>query len=454
MERKQIMKDSTATSIPGGDTQVGQSDEAFENKLNVRMDEREHTGQRRSEIEQDEIFTLTLDLQQAEANSEDYRKIVHELKRDRRYLAVAATWEEFMEFVGLDVGGRDGNGDTSSATRDKVNDGEATSPTGQSKAKDGTTGQQSKLTKKLALVTGHTTPSAIPSAKAKGKKLSAGGKVARNAAETQEAPEPVAGASKTPVATDSNSRRTGGSASTGAQTPSIRTTTSSQADRTAGPLSNPDPEEDPRPPSASKSKLPAEKKSVNRASAGGPERSKLEFWAQKIAQLTGRTVGAFVELGRVLLEAKDAIPHGGWLALFENGLTSLSLREAEKLMKIAGHPVLSNSANWSNLPGAQQALLALSRLSPTDLEIAIEEQKVKPTTTIHQAEEVVAEVMGTEDRKSVSTEPPVFDAAKAVARCLKPINKAIEAAGEKHRDDFLDEMVAAIDGLRASVKAV
>jgi hypothetical protein len=66
-------------------------------------------------------------------------------------------------------------------------------------------------------------------------------------------------------------------------------------------------------------------------------------WADRItaAWLTG--VEAFIETGRLLIEAKKKVEPGEWLAMVRERLP-FKESTAERLMAVARHPVLSDPA--------------------------------------------------------------------------------------------------------------
>src|SRR5439155_18289751 len=99
---------------------------------------------------------------------------------------------------------------------------------------------------------------------------------------------------------------------------------------------------------------------------------------QNVIDAGQKTVAALMQTGRLLAEAKAAIPHGGWLRMFKDHADPVpepipfGVDRAERLMAIARHLVLANSANWRNLPPTISGLHKLAGLSHDKLKAALE----------------------------------------------------------------------------------
>jgi hypothetical protein len=80
-------------------------------------------------------------------------------------------------------------------------------------------------------------------------------------------------------------------------------------------------------------------------------------------ELTGheRQVGNIVEVGRLILEAKEAVGHGKFTPYVKEKL-SFGIDKAEARMTIARCPEIANSANWRILPSYASTLEALAKV--------------------------------------------------------------------------------------------
>jgi hypothetical protein len=77
---------------------------------------------------------------------------------------------------------------------------------------------------------------------------------------------------------------------------------------------------------------------------------KLEIhYAKRIGAAWRKAVESIIEAGRILIEAKDALPHGRFLAMVQDRLR-MGERTAQRLMAIAGDDWISNPTHVSHLP--------------------------------------------------------------------------------------------------------
>lgn len=100
----------------------------------------------------------------------------------------------------------------------------------------------------------------------------------------------------------------------------------------------------------------------------------LQLWADRIRLAYERSVGAIIATGKNLNNAKASVPHGGWGRMFRGHPQAVerpipfSQDTAERLMAIARNPVLSNSAQWAELPNSWRTLFELSKIEASTLE--------------------------------------------------------------------------------------
>lgn len=104
----------------------------------------------------------------------------------------------------------------------------------------------------------------------------------------------------------------------------------------------------------------------------------LEFeYAKRIKTAWGRTGEAIIAVGKLLIEAKTALPHGQFKSMIETeGL--FSLRTAEYLMAIAKNEHLSKAKNFSLLPSRVDTLHALAKLPADELEAKLKDGTIRP----------------------------------------------------------------------------
>jgi hypothetical protein len=88
-------------------------------------------------------------------------------------------------------------------------------------------------------------------------------------------------------------------------------------------------------------------------------------------------VSSIVETGRLLIELREQTVHGQWEKLVEERLP-FGVTTAQKLIKIAEHPVISNAARARHLPPRWSILAEMVRLDPDTLETAIRKGVIHP----------------------------------------------------------------------------
>ena len=99
-------------------------------------------------------------------------------------------------------------------------------------------------------------------------------------------------------------------------------------------------------------------------------------YVSEISRLWSRAQGAFLEIGRLLIRAKDTLPHGEYVAAVEAELpfssrTAYQLREAARW-------AMGGTVPMERLPGSYSTIYLLSTLEPPVLEAAEKEGLIRP----------------------------------------------------------------------------
>tara|TARA_R110000868_G_scaffold29889_24_gene111143 strand:+ start:795 stop:1859 length:1065 start_codon:yes stop_codon:yes gene_type:complete len=100
-------------------------------------------------------------------------------------------------------------------------------------------------------------------------------------------------------------------------------------------------------------------------------------WAARIGESWGGAVAAVLATGRELAAAKDALPHGDFLAMIESDLP-FTKRTAQMLMKIAADERLTKAQRVSLLPASWGTLYELTRLDDDTFAAALEDGRIRP----------------------------------------------------------------------------
>jgi N6-adenosine-specific RNA methylase IME4 len=85
-------------------------------------------------------------------------------------------------------------------------------------------------------------------------------------------------------------------------------------------------------------------------------------WAERIAAAWRKSIEAVLEAGQLLIEAKDALPHGEFLDMIESDLP-FRAGTAQRLMKIAADRRITNAAHAPHLPPSWMTLYELTKLT-------------------------------------------------------------------------------------------
>lgn len=100
-------------------------------------------------------------------------------------------------------------------------------------------------------------------------------------------------------------------------------------------------------------------------------------WPDRIRSAWQRSVEAIIETGRLIAEAKAALPHGKFLRMID-GYLPFTASTAQRLMKIAADGRLSHAARVQHLPASWGALYELTKLDDATLDGLFEAGTIRP----------------------------------------------------------------------------
>lgn len=188
-------------------------------------------------------------------------------------------------------------------------------------------------------------------------------------------------------------------------------------------------------------------------------RDSAQFWIQAVRRASDqwelwvrRSLSAAIALGKSLLRAKEALPHGEFGRLFaehENAVDDamkLSPRWAQKLMTIAANAAIAeasapNATHATHLPADVETVYLLARLPDPELRAAMEDGRVSADMRRADARELLPARDGDEAAE------PVDD----VAKVLDPICRALRRFAAEHKGQEFGELKAR---LRAALRAI
>jgi hypothetical protein len=159
-----------------------------------------------------------------------------------------------------------------------------------------------------------------------------------------------------------------------------------------------------------------------------PEDEVAQKWIRTVWKDCRDNVGGIIKIGEHLIQAQVEVGYGRWGTLFNDeppftdDVMPFTLRDAERYMAIAGHPVLKDSTQWSNLPAHYTVLYVLSQIPERRLLELIGQGKVHSGMTRSDAERLVGKD---------STEKRLVSVLKAQLRALEVIVEAMDNGDAK-----------------------
>ena len=100
-------------------------------------------------------------------------------------------------------------------------------------------------------------------------------------------------------------------------------------------------------------------------------------WKTRITESWQKAVASIIETGQLLIQAKQELDRGQWLKLFEDK-RPFGEDTAQRLMLIARHPILGNTAYTRHLPPSWYTLYELTKVPQITLKKWIDAGEVSP----------------------------------------------------------------------------
>ena len=119
--------------------------------------------------------------------------------------------------------------------------------------------------------------------------------------------------------------------------------------------------------------------------------SSADYWAPRISAEWRKSVEGIVRVGLALAAAKAACKQGEFLRLFKGHPEAVAdpvpfgEDTAERLINVASHPVLSDSAHGRSLPQSWRTLYELTKLEDEQILAGIKAGEIGPEMTRSQA---------------------------------------------------------------------
>jgi hypothetical protein len=146
--------------------------------------------------------------------------------------------------------------------------------------------------------------------------------------------------------------------------------------------------------------------------------TRAEDFAFEIGYELQETVKNIISVGRLLRRAKTQLGRGEWGRLFAEKMVPFTISTAQRLMKIAAHPELSNPAHVQYLPSSWWTLYELTKVEPETLSAAFNAKLISPTMERQHVKALLPAPVST--RKG-------FDQVIAVERLRSAIERSIQS---------------------------
>ena len=165
-----------------------------------------------------------------------------------------------------------------------------------------------------------------------------------------------------------------------------------------------------------------------------PPDPEADEFATKVNEAVGDGVAWFLDAGRQLIQAKAALGHGRWMAMFAAGRIQIGLRTGEMLMRVAEHRALSDSQHLAKLPPSLTTLDVLAGGTVEVIEAGIHAGEIGPATTAKEARQFIHTHS---PRPTHRTRATKFTAAKR----LKHVDAVLWKELDKWPDEALGQFV-------------
>jgi hypothetical protein len=143
-----------------------------------------------------------------------------------------------------------------------------------------------------------------------------------------------------------------------------------------------------------------------------------------------KAVTSIIRAGQLLLEAKEELPHGEWGKMFGRNELPFGQRMAQMLMKIAEHPILSNTKYVSYLPPSVGTLYELATIAKADLRQLLRDGEITTDLERKEVDELVQELRRQEPPDEEETQDFVIYDVEFLASNIKDVAPNEYLAGQ------------------------
>jgi len=142
-----------------------------------------------------------------------------------------------------------------------------------------------------------------------------------------------------------------------------------------------------------------------------------------------------IETGQLLIELKEACPHGEWKTLVQTQ-TPLELNKAQKFMLIARNQYISNTARAQFLPAKWSILADIAKLSDAEIQQGIERKLITPSMDRNTARSLPSLLRGTSTNITTGIDAEAAPSAKDAAKAEVAEKKKRDQVKAQHKIDL------------------
>ena len=181
-------------------------------------------------------------------------------------------------------------------------------------------------------------------------------------------------------------------------------------------------------------------------------------WAAIINADWRKSIERIIQTGRDLIAAKEQLPHGEYGKMFAKKEVLFSQDMAQRLMRIAQHPQISNPSARTKLPTSWTVLKALSYLSEDDFHDAEEKGLINNNLNLRTAQAISGAYNSTDDSpvgaNAAQRSLPTPTEAKEIARATNKLVAANDGhmytgVSEEERQEYVQDRSRAFRSMEA-----
>jgi Protein of unknown function (DUF3102) len=178
------------------------------------------------------------------------------------------------------------------------------------------------------------------------------------------------------------------------------------------------------------------------------KRDRTEQWADRITVQLGKTVESIIEVGRLLVRAKKDLSHGEFGRLFSDHLVPFGQGTGERLMAVANHPVLSNSAHGPTLPPSWRTLYELTKADQSKLKAALRDGRITPDLKRRDIDELLPATRTRTARKASVVIGARTPSSRLYFQITRLLSDEFDGLADEDQDELLGLLEQTIGELR------